>query len=91
MGKLDIMHGVCGDQDIFAEKTIFDVGLFCKTFYHFKVHPLPNEQKVFQYITKSPELNHTGISLVSHRLSFKKKTATGLSVHHSSRLNRWTF
>jgi hypothetical protein len=57
----------------FAEKTNFDVGLFCKAFYHFKVHPLPNEQKVFQYRTKSPELNHTGISLVSHRFSFKKQ------------------
>jgi hypothetical protein len=36
MGKLDIMHGICGAQDIFAEKTIFDAGLFCKTFYRFQ-------------------------------------------------------
>jgi hypothetical protein len=36
MGKSDIMHGVCGAQDIFAEKAIFDAGLFCKTFYHFQ-------------------------------------------------------
>jgi hypothetical protein len=27
------MHGVCGAQDIFAERGIFDAGLFCKTFY----------------------------------------------------------
>jgi hypothetical protein len=36
MGKSDIMHGVCGAQDIFAEKAIFDAGLFCKTFYLFQ-------------------------------------------------------
>jgi hypothetical protein len=30
------MHGICGAQDIFAERTIFDVGLFCKTFYIFQ-------------------------------------------------------
>jgi hypothetical protein len=49
MGKSDIMHGLCGAQDIFAEKTTFDAGIFCKTFYLFKAHPLPKEQKVFQY------------------------------------------
>jgi hypothetical protein len=39
MGKSDIMHGVCGAQDIFdifAEIAIFDAGLFCKTFYIFQ-------------------------------------------------------
>jgi hypothetical protein len=36
MRKSYIMHGVCGAQDIFAEKTIFDPGLFCKTFYLFQ-------------------------------------------------------
>jgi hypothetical protein len=36
MGKSDIMHGICGAQDIFAEITIFDAGLFCKTFYIFQ-------------------------------------------------------
>jgi hypothetical protein len=30
------MHGVCESQDIFAEKAIFDAGLFCKTFYLFQ-------------------------------------------------------
>jgi hypothetical protein len=92
MGKSDIMHGVCGAQDIFAEKAIFDVELFCKIFYiFFKVHPLPKEQEVFQYRTKSPRLNHPRILVVSHRFSFSKKIATGLPVHHSSRLNRQTF
>jgi hypothetical protein len=33
MGKSDIMHGVCGAQDIFCRKAIFDAGLFCKTFF----------------------------------------------------------
>jgi hypothetical protein len=32
MGKSDIMHGICGAQDIFAEIAIFDARLFCKTF-----------------------------------------------------------
>jgi hypothetical protein len=36
MGKSDIMHGVCGARDIFAEKSIFVVGQFCKTFYLFQ-------------------------------------------------------
>jgi hypothetical protein len=74
----------------FAETTIFYAGLFCKHFVFFKAHPLPKEQEVFQYRTKSPGLNHPGISAVSHWFSFKK-TATGLPVHHSSRLNRRTF
>jgi hypothetical protein len=74
----------------FAEIAIFDAGLFCKTFYIFKAHPLPKEQEVFQYRTKSPGLNHPGISAVSHWFSFLK-IATGLLVHHSSRLNRQTF
>jgi hypothetical protein len=36
MGKSYIMYGVCGAQDIFAEKENFDAGLFCKTFYLFQ-------------------------------------------------------
>jgi hypothetical protein len=36
MGKSDIMYGVRGAQNIFAEKEIFDAGLFCKTFYLFQ-------------------------------------------------------
>jgi hypothetical protein len=36
MGKSDIMHGICGAQDIFVERAIFDAGLFCKTFCIFQ-------------------------------------------------------
>jgi hypothetical protein len=90
MGKLDIMHGICGAQDILQKQQYFMQGCFVKHFVFFKAHPLPKEQKVFQYKTKSPGLNHPGISAVSHWFSFSK-TATGLPVHHSSRLNRRTF
>jgi hypothetical protein len=74
----------------FAETTIFYAGLFCKHFVFFKAHPIPKEQEVFQYRKKFPGLNHPGISAVSHWFSFSK-IATGLPVHHSSRLNRQTF
>jgi hypothetical protein len=74
----------------FAETIIFYAGFFVKHFVFFKAHPLPKEQEVFQYRIKSPRLNHPGISTVSHWFSFSK-TATGLAVHHSSRLNRRTF
>jgi hypothetical protein len=65
-------------------------GYFVKHFIFFKSHPLPKEQEVFQNRTKSPRLNHPCISAVSHRFSFSE-TATGLPVHHSSRLNSQTF
>jgi hypothetical protein len=78
------------ELNIFVEKTIFDAGLFCKTFYLFQCASSPKESEVFQYRTKSPGLNHQCISVVSHRFSFSK-TATGLPVDHSSRLNRRTF
>jgi hypothetical protein len=60
-------------SEYFAETTIFDAGLFCKTFCIFQSHPLPKEQEVFQYRTKSPGLNHLGISAVSHWFHFKKQ------------------
>jgi hypothetical protein len=90
MGKSDIMHGICGAHDIFAEKAIFDTWLFCKTFYIFQSSYSPKRLGNFKYRKKSPELNHPGISAVSHRFSFSK-IAIGLPVHHSSRLNRRTF
>jgi hypothetical protein len=89
MQKSDIMHGICGAQDILPKQEYY-AGLFCKHFVFFKAHPLPEEQEVFQYRKKSPRLNHPGISAVSHWFSFST-TATGLPVHHSSRLNRRTF
>jgi hypothetical protein len=74
MWKSDIMHGVYEAQDFFAEIAIFDAGLFCTTFYIFKAHSLPKEQKIFQYRTKSLGLNHLGISAVSHWFSFFKNS-----------------
>jgi hypothetical protein len=90
MGKSDIMHGISGVQDILQKHQYFMQGCFVKHFVFCTAHPLPKEQEVFQYRTKSPGLNHPGISVVSHWFSFSK-TTTGLPVHHSSRLNRRTF
>jgi hypothetical protein len=90
MGKSNIMHGVCGAQDILQKKQYLMQGYFVKHFIFFKAHPLLKEQEVFQYRTKSPGLNHLGISAVSHWFLFSK-TATRLPIHHSSRLNRQTF
>jgi hypothetical protein len=63
MGKSDIMLGVCGAQDIFAERAIFDAGLFCITFYPFHSASSPKG---------AGSLNHLGISVVSNRFSFQK-------------------
>jgi hypothetical protein len=62
-----------------------------KNILYFAKHILSKRsRKFFNIRTKSPGLNHPGISAVSHWFSFSK-TATGLPVHHSSRLNRRTF
>jgi hypothetical protein len=90
MGKSDIMHGICEAQDILQKQQYFMQDCFEKHFVFCKAHPLQKEQEVFQYRTKSPGLNHPGISAVSHWFSFSK-TATVLPVHHSSRLNRRSF
>jgi hypothetical protein len=90
MGKSDIMHGICGAQVILQKQQYFMQSYFVKHFVFCKAHPLPKEQEVFQYRTKSPGLNHPGILAISHWFSFSK-TDTGLPVHHSSRLNRRTF
>ena len=75
----------------FAETAIFYAELFWKTFCIFAKRILSKRsRKFFNIRTKSPGLNHPGISAVSHWFSFSK-TATGLLVHHSSRLNRRTF
>jgi hypothetical protein len=80
-----------GELRIFAETTIFYAGLFCKTFCIFQSASSPKGAGSFSILEqKSPGLNHPGISAVSHWFSFLK-TATGLPVHHSSRLNRRTF
>jgi hypothetical protein len=54
MEKSDIMHGLCGAQDIFAEKTIFDAGLFCKTFYLFQSASSPKGVESFFNIEQNP-------------------------------------
>jgi hypothetical protein len=90
MGKSDIMHGICGAQDILQKRQYFMQSCFENILYFCKAHPLQKEQEVFQYYNKIPGLNHPGISAVSHWFSFSK-TATGLPVHHSSRLNSQTF
>jgi hypothetical protein len=47
MGKSDIMHGICGAQDILQKEQYLMQGYFVKHFIFFKAHPLPKEQKVF--------------------------------------------
>jgi hypothetical protein len=54
MGKSDIMHEVCGAQDIFAKRAIFDVGLFCKTFYIFQSTSSPKGAGSFSIWNKIP-------------------------------------
>jgi hypothetical protein len=90
IGKSDIMHAICGAQDILQKEQYLMQDYFVKYFIFFKAHPLPKEHEVFQYRTKSSGLNNSGISTVSHRFSFSK-TATRLLVHHSSQLNCRTF
>jgi hypothetical protein len=76
---------------IFAETTIFYAGLFLKNILYFAKRILSKRsRKFFNIRTKPPGLNHPGISAVSYWFSFSK-TAIGLLVHHSSRLNRRTF
>jgi hypothetical protein len=74
----------CRNNNIVCRVVLKNILFFCK------VYPLQKEREFFNIRTKSPGLNHPGISAVSHWFSFSK-TATGLPVHHSSRLNRQTF
>jgi hypothetical protein len=74
----------CRNNNILYRVVLKNILFFCKA------HPLQKEHEVFQYRTKSPGINHPGISAVSHWFSFSK-IATGLPVHHSSRLNHRTF
>jgi hypothetical protein len=90
MGKSDIMHGICEAQDILHKQQYLMQGCFVKHFVFSKRILSQRSRKFFNIEQKSPGLNHPGISAVSHWFSFSK-TATGLPVHHSSRLNRRTF
>jgi hypothetical protein len=53
IGKSDIMHGVCGAQDIFAERAIFDAWLFCKK-YLFQSASSPKGVGSFSISNKIP-------------------------------------
>jgi hypothetical protein len=53
MGKSDIMHGLCGAQDILLKEQYLMQGYFVKHFIFFKAHPLQKEKEVFQYRTKT--------------------------------------
>jgi hypothetical protein len=44
MGKSDIMHGVCGAQDVLQKEQYLMQVYFVKQFILFKAHPLPKEQ-----------------------------------------------
>jgi hypothetical protein len=66
MGKSDIMHGICGAQDILQKQQYFMQGCFVKHFVFSKSILSQRSRKFFQYRTKSPGLNHPGISAVSH-------------------------
>ena len=90
MGKSDIMHGICRAQDICRNNNILCRVVLKNILYFAKCILSKRSRKFFNIRTKSPGLNHPGISAVSHWFSFSK-TATGLPVHHSSRLNRRTF
>jgi hypothetical protein len=77
--------------EYFAKKTIFNVGMFCKSFYLFQRAFSPKRAKSFP-LSKSLRLNHPRISVVFHRFSFSKHKATiGLPVYYSAWLNCWTF
>jgi hypothetical protein len=54
LGKLDIMRGICGAQDILRKQQYFMQGCFVKHFVFFKAHPLPKEQEVFFNIEQNP-------------------------------------
>jgi hypothetical protein len=54
MGKSDIMHGICGAQDILQKLQYLMQGYFVKHFSFFKMHPIPKEQEVFFNIEQNP-------------------------------------
>jgi hypothetical protein len=66
MGKSDIMHGICGAQDILQKQQYFMQGCFVNLLYFSKRILSQRSRKFFNIRTKSPGLNHPGISAVSH-------------------------
>jgi preprotein translocase subunit SecG len=73
MGKSDIMHGICGAQNILQKHQYFFAGLFLKNILYFAKRILSKRsRKFFSIITKSPGLNHPGISAVPTGFHFQK-------------------
>jgi hypothetical protein len=67
MGKSDIMHEICGAQDILQKQQYFMQSCFEKHFVFLQSASSPKRAgSFFSIITKSPGLNHPGISAVSH-------------------------
>jgi hypothetical protein len=54
MGKSDIMHGICGAQDILQKQQYFMQGCFVKHFVFFKAHPLPKGAGSFSILEQNP-------------------------------------
>jgi hypothetical protein len=54
MGKSDIMHGICGAQDICRNSNILCRVVFEKHFVFCKVHPLQKKQEVFLILEQNP-------------------------------------
>jgi hypothetical protein len=74
MGKSNIMHGICGAQDILQKQQYFMQSCFEKTFCIFAKRILSKRRrKFFSIITKSPGLNHPGISAVPTGFHFQKQ------------------
>jgi hypothetical protein len=57
----------CRNNNILCRVVLKKHFVFCKA------HPLQKEQEVFPYRTKSPGLNHPGISEVSHWFHFQQQ------------------
>jgi hypothetical protein len=74
MGKSDIMHGICGAQDILQKQQYFMQGYFVNILYFSKCILSQRSRKFFNIRTKSLGLNHPGILAVSHCFSFFKNS-----------------
>jgi hypothetical protein len=73
MGKSDIMHGICGAQDILQKQQYFMQSCFEKHFVCLQSASSPKGVgSFFSIITKSPGLNHPGISVVPTGFYFQK-------------------
>jgi hypothetical protein len=73
MGKSDIMHGICGAQDILQKQQYFMQGCFVNILYFSKCILSQRSRKFFNIRTKSPGLNHPGISAVPTGFHFQKQ------------------